>query len=106
MTSTISAATMTVTLTESINLNGSNQGATNSLAIASIAEVSKRIVNCPASEKTVISFGAAIAAGTFIAGDIRYVRITNKDDTNFVILNIEGAASTDFSVRLDRVQVL
>jgi hypothetical protein len=93
---------MTVTLTESINLNGSNQGATNSLAIASIAEVSKRIVNCPASEKTVISFGAAIAAGTFIAGDIRYVRITNKDDTNFVILNIEGAASTDFSVRLDK----
>ena len=102
MASTISAATKTVTLTESVNLNGSNQGATNSLSIGSIAEVSKRIVNCPTSEKTIVSFGTAIAAGTFVESDVRYVRITNKDDTNFVTLNIEGDASTDFSVRLDK----
>ena len=41
MTSTLTAATMTVTLTESINLNGTNQGATNTLSLASIAEISK-----------------------------------------------------------------
>ena len=44
MASTITAATMTVTITESISLNGADQGATNTLSIASINEVVKRIV--------------------------------------------------------------
>ena len=34
MTSTVTAATMTVTLTESITLNGVDQGGTNTLTIA------------------------------------------------------------------------
>ena len=101
MASTITAATMTVAITESISLNGTDQGATNSLSIDSINEVSKRIASCPASEITIVSFGAAVAGGTFVEGDVRYIRLTNKDDTNFVILNIEGDSSTDFSVRLD-----
>jgi len=101
MASTVTPATLTVTITESITLNGSDQGATNSFTVASVAEVNKRIVNCPASEKSVLTFGAAIEAGQFVVGDIRYVRLTNKDDTNYIILNIEAAGTTDFSVRLD-----
>jgi hypothetical protein len=101
MASTVTAATLTVTITESITLNGSDQGATNSFTVASVAEVNKRIVNCPASDKTILTFGAAIEAGQFIVGDVRYVRLTNKDDTNYVTLNIEGATATDYSVRLD-----
>jgi len=101
MASTVTAATLTVTITESITLNGSDQGATNSFTVASVAEVNKRIVNCPASDKTILIFGAAIEAGQFIVGDVRYVRLTNKDDTNYVTLNIEGATATDYSVRLD-----
>ena len=101
MASTLTASTMTVTLTESINLNRTNQGSSNSLSLASIAEVSKRIVTCPTSEITLVSFGAAAAAGTFIDADVRYVRITNLDDTNFVMLNIEGEGTTDITLRLD-----
>ena len=101
MASTISAATMSVTITESITLNGKNQGGTNTLSIPSIAEVSKRIMTCLTSEVTLISFAAAVAPGTFIDTDVRYVRITNLDDSNFVTLNIEGESSTDFSIRLD-----
>ena len=101
MASTVTAATLTVTITESITLNGSDQGATNSFTVASVAEVNKRIVNCPASDKTILTFDAAIEAGQFIVGDVRYVRLTNKDDTNYVTLNIEGATATDYSVRLD-----
>ena len=44
MTSTVSAATLTVTLTESITLNGDDHGSTNTLEIGSINEVMKRIV--------------------------------------------------------------
>jgi len=101
MVSTLTASTLSVTLTETINLNGTDQGATNTISIGSIAEINKRIVNCPTSEKTIISFAAAIAAGTFIDADARYVRITNKDDANFVKINIEGEASTDYTIRLD-----
>lgn len=101
MASTLTASTMTVSISESITLNGKNQGGTNTLSIPSIAEVSKRIMTCLTSEVTLISFGAAVAPGTFIDSDVRYVRITNLDDTNYVILNIEGEGSTDFSIRLD-----
>jgi hypothetical protein len=92
---------MTVTLTEAISLNGYDQGSQNTLTIADIAEINKRIVTCPTSEKTIISFAGAIDAGTFIDVDARYVRITNKDDTNFVKINIEGESSTDYTIRLD-----
>jgi|TARA_Y100000296_G_scaffold51672_1_gene59220 hypothetical protein len=101
MTTTLTAADMTVTLTEAISLNGYDQGSQNTLTIADIAEINKRIVTCPTSEKTIISFAGAIDAGTFIDVDARYVRITNKDDTNFVKINIEGEASTDYTIRLD-----
>ena len=101
MTSTLTAATLTTKITESISLNGQDQGASNTLTIASIAEVDKRIVNVPTSEVTLVLFSTAVASGQYIKGDVRYVRITNKDDTNFVMLNIEGANSTDFTVRVD-----
>ena len=101
MGSTLVDANLKVKITETINLNGKDQGSTNTLTISSINEVSKRIVNCPASEITIISFGAANAAGTYIESDVRYIRLTNLDAANFVTLNIEGDSSTDFSVRLD-----
>jgi len=101
MATTVTAATMTVSISESISLNGKNQGATNTLSISSINEVTNRIVTIPTSEVTVFSFAAAVNSGTYIASGVRYIRLTNKDDTNYVILNIEGANSTDFSVRLD-----
>ena len=101
MASTLTAATMTVTINESVTLNGKNQGSTNTLSIPSIVEVSKRIMTCLTSEVTLVSFAAAVAQGTYIDADVRYVRITNLDDANYVTLNIEGESSTDFSVRLD-----
>ena len=101
MATTISAAVLTVTLTEAITLNGYDQGSQNIATVGSVVEVSKRIVTCPTTEITVVSFGAAASAGTFIDADARYVRITNLDDTNFVSLNIEGEGATDFTIRLD-----
>ena len=102
MASTITASTMTVTVTESIALNGKDQGASNTLNIGSINEISKRIVTTDSTNATtVISFGDVPAGGTYVTANVRYVRITNLDDTNFGILRITGDASTDFTVRLD-----
>tara|TARA_R100000664_G_scaffold33834_1_gene52248 strand:- start:2191 stop:2658 length:468 start_codon:yes stop_codon:yes gene_type:complete len=104
MASTITAATMTVTITESINLNGMNQGATNTLSLASIAEVSKRIVNVPASEVEIVAMSTAVAAGTFVESTVKYIRITNLDDTNHVVLTFKSEGNHEFAVKLDKGQ--
>ena len=104
MASTITAATMTVTVTESINLNGQNQGATNTLSLASIAEVSKRIVNVPASEVEIVAMSTAVAAGTFVESTVKYIRITNLDDTNHVVLTFKSEGNHEFAVKLDKGQ--
>ena len=98
MATTIKNAVMTITITEKINLNGKDQGGITTATIGDINEISKRIQTVPTSEATVLTFGSA---PDFVKADVRYVRITNLDDTNYVTLNIEGDSSTDFSVRLD-----
>ena len=104
MASTLTAATMTVTVTESINLNGTNQGATNTLSLASIAEVSKRIVNVPASEVEVVAMSTAVASGTFVESTVKYIRLTNLDDTNHITLTFKDEDNTEFAVLLDKGQ--
>ena len=94
MASTISSGTLTVKLTESVSLNGSDMGATNTLTVAAINEVSQRIVTIDASNvRTLFEFGTVIGRGKFISANVKYIRITNKDDTNPVSLNIESASS-------------
>ena len=74
MTTTISNATLTVTITESVTLNGADQGASNAFTIASVDEVFKRIVNCAASNTTtLLTFAAAnhTSAGAIVVGDAK-----------------------------------
>ena len=102
MASTITASTLKVTIEENIKLNGVQQGGVNTLSIGSINEISKRIITTNGtSATTIISFADTPAGGTFVNANVRYVRITNLDDTNFAILRITGDTSTDFAVRLD-----
>ena len=101
MATTIEAATLTVTLTEQIELNGQEKGATNSLTISDVTEVSQRIVNVPASEVVILAMGTAVAAGQFVESTIRYIRITNKDDTNHVTLVFRSENSNECDHKLD-----
>ena len=83
MASTVTAATLTVTVSESITLNGQDLSASNEKTIASINEISKRIISIPhTSEIEVIKIDTSVGAGQFIEGNVRYIRMTNKDDTN------------------------
>ena len=102
MATTIKNATLKVTVKEEINLNGSRQDSESILRISDINEISKSILNVGTALVTVLQFHATVVAGgTFLEANIRYIRLTNLDDTNFAILNILGDASTEFSVRLD-----
>ena len=102
MATTLTTSTLKVLVKEEITLNGEQQGSETKLDISSVKSISKRLVSTNGtSETTIVSFGAAPAGGTFVEGDVRYIRVTNLDDTNYATLNIEGDSSTDFSVRLD-----
>ena len=100
MATTLSSATMTVRIVESIKLNGVEQGAVNTRAISSINEVSKRILSIPTSEVTISSFSTAVSTGTFIEGDVRYIRITNKDDSNFIYLVFKNEYNNECCMKL------
>lgn len=100
MATTLVNATLTTVITETVTINGKNQGSTNTLNVANISEVDNRIVTIPTSEVTVVNYGTAVAAGTFVRSAIAYLRITNKDDTNFVKIKIVPTADTPVYIQL------
>jgi len=89
MASTVSASTLTLTVTEAISLNGTAHGSNNITTVASVNEVMKRIVTVLVATNgtQLYAGGAAAGAGTFISNNVVYIRITNLDDTNGVTLN-------------------
>ena len=105
MATTISPATLTVTLTEAVTLNGQDKGATNTLTIASITEVMQRIINVPTSEMRVLAFEASTPGSSSAVGlneaDVRYIRLTNKDDTNFIQVTIANENSDECAHKLE-----
>jgi hypothetical protein len=100
MASTIVNATLSVAITESVSLNGKTYGNINNLSIANINEVDERIMTIPTSEVGVVTFGTAAGAGSFVRSNVKYLRITNKDDTNFISLHLTSATD-DAWVKLE-----
>ena len=101
MASTITATDLKVKITETCLLNGKDQGGTTELTISSINEIYKRIVSVPTSEIEIIKMDTTAGAGQFVEGDVRYIRITNKDDTNNVFLTFKNEDNDEFTVLLD-----
>ena len=91
MATTVTNANLTVTLTDSVTLNGQVYGNTNTLTVASIDEVYNRVVEIPITTYTTLfELGAATGQGIVTAANTKYFRITNLDDTNYVNLKIFG----------------
>ena len=102
MATTVKSATLKVTIKEEINLNGSRQDSENILNISDINEIHKVIMSCDSTNATTIfTFDTAPDLGTLVRANVRYLRITNLDDTNYAILRLTAASSTDLAVRLD-----
>ncbi len=104
MATTLTAATLTVTVTESISLNGKDQGATNSFTVASINEVYKHIATATTTATTFLKFGTAASAGTLIREDVSYLRLTNLDDTNFVTVGLSDDSADTAYFKLEKGQ--
>jgi len=90
MASTLSNATLNVTLTESIVLNGAEHGSKKKMSISGVNEISKRIMTVPTTGVQVYAGSSAAAYGTFVTANVKYLRITNLDTENYVVLHLEG----------------
>jgi len=105
MATTISNATLTVTISEDITLNSTQQGGTVTQTISNINEVDRRIFTAPTSEVDIIGFdGSANSMGTYLNTAVKYIRITNLDDSNFVTLGVSDTGSDTFFVKLEAGQ--
>ena len=105
MASTITAATLTVKVTETISLNGTAHGASNTKTFSSINEISKRILTITTNEVTIATFSAAVAStGHYNDSAVRYMRFTNLDDTNFITLTFRNQDNDEAAIKLDAGQ--
>lgn len=101
MATTVTPQSLVVTISEAITLNNQAINSENQLTISNVSQIDKRLVLVPLTEITVMSFGAANAAGTFIAANLKYIRLTNKDDTNYVRIRVSRAGADTFDIKLD-----
>jgi hypothetical protein len=105
MATTITPATLTVTIKAAISLAGQDKGFEHSYTIASVAEVTNRIMAVPTSEMAVLVFtasnpGSATAIGLNEA-DVRFIILTNLDDTNFIQITIISENSNECAHKLE-----
>ena len=102
MASTLTPAPLNVTIREQITMNGTDYGGITRYTVNNISEISRRLVTTNGTSSTeIIRFQPSASAGQFINTDVRYVRITNLDDSNYATLRFRGSGSTDYSFRLD-----
>jgi len=106
-------ATLTVSVKEAITLNNVDYGSERSLDIASVNEIVKRVVTASTTECGLIGFLSALSsvgvtankvgyiAGMFDDGDVRYIRITNLDSSNHIVLTFRDEDNTEFKMKVD-----
>ena len=105
MATKLSDAKLTVRLIEDVELNGRKLGNTNKYEVSGINEVTERILTITTAESTIATFSAAVAsAGHYIAANVRYIRFTNLDDTNFITLTFRNQDSDEVALKLDAGQ--
>jgi len=117
MATTITPATLTVDIKESISLGGVQRNDSSTMTIANVKNIFRRIVTASlASTGTILlSFnedndgGADDAVETIPSFDIaavKYIRITNLDDTNNVLLHLKIDTGGDYTTADDMITLL
>ena len=96
-------ADLVTTISETVTLNGSLRGSTNSVTTTGINDVFERIVTCTHSQTTTVAtFSASphTSAGAIDVDRTKYVRVTNLDTDGTIELAVVGTA-TNYTVRLN-----
>ena len=102
-------ANLTVTVSESVTLNGAVRGNTNELTITGIEQVMERIVTIPADNDTTVLLTKATVSSSDSAIDMqdtKYIRVTNLDSTNSVTLSMQIDADENNNDADESVSIL
>ena len=99
MASTVTATTLTSTITEAITLNGNTYGNTVTHTITTQGETYSRTMSIRTTETGVVDMGLADAKGAVIGDSVSYMRFTNLDDTNYIQLSFKTEGE-NYSVKL------
>ena len=84
-------ATLTVTVQESVTIEGKLYGNTVAKEFTSIEQVYQQVVNVGTSIQELIGFDPTEKAGNIADDKMKYMRITNRDATNFVTISFDLA---------------
>jgi len=106
MATTITAAPLTVSITESITLGGSDRGSTHTQIIADVTEYTNRILDIGTSETDIVGFGSANGQGSYVRTDVAYMRFSNLDDTNYITFGISKTGADTVFFKLEAGQSL
>ena len=103
-------ADLTTTISESVTLNGSVRGSTNSLTTTGIVDVFERILTCTHSQTTtVVVFNSTPhgAAGALDVENCKYFRISNlSTDQDIKVAFVTTATNYQVTVRAGGSHVL
>tara|TARA_R100001163_G_scaffold9972_1_gene9481 strand:- start:16529 stop:16987 length:459 start_codon:yes stop_codon:yes gene_type:complete len=95
MASTVTPATLTVTLTEAITLNGAAANTSNVLSIASVGQITRKIVTVGTTAyDPLVEFGARSTGSAYLRTGTKYIRITNLDNANSVAIRLKNTAGS------------
>ena len=95
-------ANLITTISESVTLNGSVRGSTNTLTTTGIVDVMERIVTCTHSQTTTIAVFAAApytSAGAIDVDRTKYIRVTNLSDSEVMDIAVV-TTNTNYQVVL------
>lgn len=95
MATTVTSATLSVQIKEEITLNGTAYDQTITKSLTGVGNVSKRIFTIPASTSvTLATFISTVTDNQFDVEDVKYIRVTNLDDTNVLLLTKAFSATS------------
>lgn len=102
--SAYSAATLTLTFQESITLNNKDYGSTQTHTFSTISNVQRRITTVTTAEATIMTFDSLMGAGQYVPAKVKYIRFTNLDDTNHIVLTFANENDDEMAIKLDAGQ--
>ena len=95
-------ADLTTTITESVTLNSTARGSTNTKTTSGVNDVYERVITVPTSEVTLYSTHATVPQGGVFDKDlVKYVRVTNLDSSNFTMIRVSNTPGDEFYYKLN-----
>tara|TARA_R110000824_G_scaffold1603_3_gene7814 strand:+ start:533 stop:1210 length:678 start_codon:yes stop_codon:yes gene_type:complete len=97
-------ATLTLTVTEAITLNSKDEGQTHTHTVASVSDIYRRTLTASTTDTSVVTFASVFGVGQFVVGDVKYMRLTNLDDTNHVVFTLTNENNDEVAIKVDKGQ--